>query len=98
MIIRIVKMTFLPGKNLDFLRVFEENKSKIASYPGCSYLELIQDIHDENTFLTLSHWDKEESLLAYRNSELFNKVWEVTSAMFASKAEAWSTEKVDTGN
>ncbi|HEY6162874.1 MAG TPA: antibiotic biosynthesis monooxygenase family protein [Bacteroidia bacterium] len=93
MIIRFVKMTFRPGKENDFLELFNSSKEKIRDFEGCSHLELLRDIKHPNVFFTLSHWESENHLEAYRRSGLFNTVWGKASALFLQKAEAWSTEK-----
>lgn len=94
MIIRLVKMTFRPGCAEEFLEIFREKQKAIAASPGCSFLQLVRDKEDPNTFFTISHWDKPSSLEAYRNSELFAGVWKRTSALFEDKPEAWSTEGI----
>ena len=93
MITRIVKMTFKEGKENDFLEIFRENENKIRNFDGCSHLELWNDIHKPGIFFTYSIWKSEDHLKSYRNSELFEKVWEKTAALFSEKAEAWSLNK-----
>lgn len=92
MITRLVKMTFAPEKVNDFLELFNESKERIAGFPGCQHLKLLNDKASGNIFFTYSIWDKEESLENYRNSELFESVWSRTKVLFAAKPEAWSTE------
>ncbi len=90
MIIRIVKMTFKPEMVSDFLMLFEANKNLISSFEGCSFLELLSDKNNSNTYFTYSKWDDEKYLEAYRNSALFEKVWGKTKVLFAEQPEAWS--------
>ena len=90
MITRIVKMTFNPHQVEDFLKLFDENKNKIAGFEGCTHLELLNDVNDTNVFFTYSHWKDESYLEAYRNSELFKGVWLQTKQLFAAKPEAWT--------
>lgn len=92
MIRRIVKMTFQPDKTAEFQAIFEASKSKIRSSPGCQHLDLLRCKNPDNIFFTYSFWDNEESLNAYRHSELFAKTWSKTKALFADRPEAWSTE------
>lgn len=92
MIKRIVKMSFHPDKVDDFVLVFKENRQRIASFEGCSSLELLQDVNRENIFFTYSVWDNENALEKYRNSELFESVWQKTKALFNDKPEAWSVK------
>jgi heme-degrading monooxygenase HmoA len=44
---------------------------------------------------TLSIWDDETALEAYRQSELFQTTWAKTKVLFAEKAEAWSVEMMN---
>ena len=87
-------MTFTAGRTPDFMRLFEENKSRIASFEGCTHLELWNDRSDPNTFFTYSKWKDESFLEKYRESILFNNVWSETRKLFASKPEAWTVEEV----
>lgn len=94
MIIRIVKMSFEPAEIDNFMQLFEENKQKIGSFEGCSFLELYRDIKAENIFFTYSHWETEDALNNYRHSELFTGVWSRTKILFNEKPEAWSVGKL----
>lgn len=93
MLIRIVRMTFQPEKVRDFLVVFENSKNRIKGFEGCQHLELMRDYHDENIFSTYSHWDDEEALNNYRNSEVFKRIWEETKDMFLEKPAVYSLKK-----
>ena len=93
MIIRIVKMTFIPEKVNDFLEIFNASKHLIRNFEGCSHLELLNDINSPNIFFTYSYWQSENALNNYRNSELFGSVWKKTKILFAAKTEAWSVEQ-----
>lgn len=95
MIVRIVKMEFLPEHVEDFKRLFENKKNKIRNFPGCQYLELLQGMDAKNNvFMTYSYWDSEDDLNNYRYSELFLETWTATKKMFSKKAEAISTQKL----
>ena len=93
MIIRIVKMTFMPEKVETFLEVFHASKHFIRSMPGCNHLELLNDINSPNIFFTYSYWDSENDLNNYRDSDLFKEVWSNTKILFNAKPEAWSVEQ-----
>ncbi len=95
MIKRIVKLTFREEVIPDFLAIFENSKAQIRAFPGNLHLELLRDVKRRNVLFTLSHWQDEQALEAYRKSELFKTTWEKTKALFAEKAEAWSVEVVD---
>ncbi len=58
-------------------------------------MELLQHTQSPNVLFTLSYWDDEAALSAYRASELFGETWKKTKALFAEKAEAWSAVVVD---
>lgn len=93
MIIRIVKMTFMPEKVEAFLEVFHASKQFIRSMPGCNHLELLNDINSPTIFFTYSYWDSETELNNYRDSDLFKEVWSKTKILFSAKPEAWSVEQ-----
>ena len=93
MITRIVRMTFRVEEISNFLKVFNENKVFIAGFPGCRSLKILNEKGKPEVFFTISEWDSEEHLNAYRESELFEKVWGKTKLMFAEKPKAWTLEK-----
>jgi quinol monooxygenase YgiN len=90
MLIRIVRLTFQLDKIEAFRQNFDENKHKIRAFAGCSHLELWQDLEKPNVFCTYSHWESEDALNNYRNSDLFAGVWATTKAWFADKPQAFS--------
>ena len=91
MIVRIVKMTFQPEKTNEFISFFEEYKEQIRNFPGCIYLQVLQDKNNPNIIFSYSHWSSDEDLDNYRKSELFSNVWPRTKELFLSAPEAWST-------
>jgi heme-degrading monooxygenase HmoA len=93
MIIRIVRMHFTEAGLGEFLGIFEENMRAIRGMPGCSHLELLRDIDDPLTFTTVSHWDDLKYLNAYRQSDLFGKVWGRVKTLFSQRSTAFSVEK-----
>lgn len=93
MIIRIVKMTFIPENITGFKEVFYESQKLIRAFEGCISVELMVDPGNENTFFTLSYWRSEEDLEAYRQSYLFRNTWAKVKPMFSEKAQAWSLTK-----
>lgn len=96
MLKRIVKMTFREEAVQTFITdVFDQSKDRIRAFPGCHHMELLRQVNNPNVMFTLSHWENEEALNAYRASELFADTWKKTKALFAEKAEAWSTEVLD---
>jgi heme oxygenase (mycobilin-producing) len=94
MIVRIVKMIFREEEVASFKALFEERKSLIRNFEGCTYLELWQDKTHPHIFFTYSRWDSENHLDAYRNSHFFDDTWTLTKQKFAGKPEAWSVEQL----
>ena len=90
MIIRIVKMEFEEERIPVFLDIFSSSRDRIRSFPGCKHLQLLQDETDFRVFFTYSHWNKEDDLVTYRNSELFKTVWSDTKKLFRAAPQAWS--------
>lgn len=90
---RIVKMKFRKESVETFLNLFESVKFKISGLEDCHSLELVQAF-DEQTFFTISIWENEEALNAYRNSEMFKETWTVVKTLLEIKAEAWSTNSL----
>jgi len=93
MIIRIVRMHFTEAGVEEFLNVFNANKEAIRNFAGCTHLELLKDASDETIYTTLSHWNDEASLDAYRNSTLFASVWGTVKTLFAERTQAFSLKK-----
>lgn len=93
MITRIVKMIFKEESIEIFLQLFEERKSMIRNFHGCTHLELWRDKHHTNTFFTYSKWESEDALNAYRQSHFFDDTWQQTKALFADKPQAWTVEE-----
>lgn len=93
MIVRIVKMTFKSQEIESFLKIFEKQKEFIASFDGCSHLELLRDKNNPNIFFTYSHWQDESFLELYRESDFFRNIWSKVKLKFDGKPEAWSLGK-----
>lgn len=87
-------MTFAPQHVDNFLALFHRNKTAIGAFEGCTHLELWNDKHQPNVFFTYSHWKDESYLEKYRNSGLFNKVWNENKNYFSAKPEAWTVVKI----
>ena len=92
--IRIVKMTLMPEKANTFIQVFREAQQQIQGFEGCKYTKLVKDLHDENTYFTISEWEHERYLNQYRESDFFAQVWKSAKTTFSDKAIAWSLEDI----
>lgn len=97
MITRIVKMSFREEEIENFKEIFRNSKDKIRAFPGNHHVEMLQDVNNPGICFTYSWWDSEESLNAYRHSELFEKTWAATKVLFNDKPQAWSTAKQGEG-
>ena len=98
MIKRLVKLTFQADKTDEFIALFDASKDKIRAMSGCQHVELLRDAATPTVFFTLSLWDTEGSLNAYRASDLFRTTWAKTKVMFADKPTAWTTTLISTVN
>jgi len=94
MFVRIVKLSFHEENIPVFLENFELMKEKIRNAPGNRFLELYQDKNNKCIFFTYSYWETEQDLENYRNSELFDGIWNFTKKLFNDKPEAWSVNKL----
>lgn len=89
-------MSFHEEKVADFLTNFDEVKQHIRNFPGNRFLELYRDKDNPSVFFTYSYWEDEADLERYRQSELFNEVWDFTKKLFNDKPQAWSVDKLVT--
>ena len=87
-------MEFQSDKVEAFKSIFKENQSKIIAQQGCYDVQLLQDIHESNIFFTYSKWKSQAHLDQYRNTDLFQKVWAQTKALFCNKPMAWSVQEI----
>ena len=94
MIVRIVKLTFQEEYINDFITISKESKELIRNFEGVKKLELLRCSTNGNVFFTHSHWESEDALEKYRQSELFKSTWAKTKPLFSEKAEAWSNFKL----
>jgi len=90
MIKRIVKLEIKANKVEEFKSLFEHNKQKILAFDGCQSVVLLQDVHNACIFFTHSHWESENQLNSYRNSEFFKSFWAKVKLLFNNKPLAWS--------
>ena len=69
----------------------------IESQPGCRGVELLTDPAHPCVRGTLSRWDAESDLDAYRSSALFGEIWPATKAMFDAPPMVWTYEVREAG-
>ena len=97
MIKRIVRLSFQEEKIGAFTALFEETKDKIRSFPGCTHLELWNDLDEPNVFFTYSYWESPDALEAYRHSDFFKATWAKTKVLFNGRPQAWSVRELSQG-
>lgn len=90
---RIVKLTLKPERIVEFIEKFPARQEKILTMPGCHSVELFRDKADSRVFFTISEWDDEAALNAYRNSDFFKATWSHIKQGFDDKPQAWSLSK-----
>ena len=91
MIVRLVKMIFIPEKVDSFIQLFNDRKKAITAFPGCLELKLLIHIKNDGIIFTYSEWDSDAALEEYRKSDLFIKTWKEAKVYFREKPEAWTT-------
>ncbi len=96
MIKRIVRLCFKKENTEIFEEIFHTSKHRIRTFPGCEHLELCKDVKDERVYYTVSIWDHEDSLEAYRKSPLFETTWAKTKILFDEKPMAFSLKTLET--
>ncbi len=90
MITRIVRMEFRKKSVVEFLDLFRNSCTPIRAFEGCHSLNLLQDVSRPNVYFTISTWESEHALEAYRNSTLFRQTWKQTKVLLKARADAWS--------
>lgn len=94
MITRFVKMHFKPEFKQEFIILFYQSADQIKKFEGCLDVVLLEDLDNDNSVCTLSHWSDLSSLENYRQSDFFKVTWQKTKSMFSQKAQAWSLTEV----
>lgn len=94
MIKRIVKMTFRPEHIDEFKALFHSKQALIQGFPGCTHVELLQDVDNPSVFFTFSLWKSTDDIEQYRHSDLFKGVWAKTKILFDDKPEAYSVIQI----
>jgi len=90
MITRIVRLSFKEEHIQTFLVAFENSKTQIAAFPGCTQLKLFKDFSEAGVFYTHSVWESMEDLENYRKSELFKSTWAIVKPMFHASPQVFS--------
>ncbi len=88
-------MSFKPEKVDEFVAIFSNNWKNIKGFDGCSHVELLRDRENPAIFFTYSLWQSQQHVDAYRESELFARVWGATKLLFNDQPQAWSVEELN---
>ena len=86
-------MHFTEAGVAEFLEIFNKHKLDIRNFPGCTHLELLKDREDGTCFTTLSYWDNDTNLNAYRKSSISEEVWGQVKSLYSERSQAYSLEK-----
>ena len=92
MITRFVKLNFTPAYCKQFEINFPEVKLKVEANKGCKEVKLFKAANC--VYFTVSKWETEDDLNAYRNTDFFKQTWAIFKANFSAKAEAWTTNEI----
>lgn len=92
MIVRLVRLTFSPQSVDAFDALYAQFEARIHARPGCRMVRAMRVPDEPCQRATLSLWDAQEDLDAYRESALFGEVWPATKALFDAPPEAQSYE------
>ncbi len=93
-LVRWVQLTVDPLHREAFLNLFHRHKTAIRQFPCCLSMVLLEG-PASGTFFTLSTWESESDLDAYRTSGLFAEIWPPIKALFSAPARAWSVRPLD---
>ena len=90
MLIRLVRLPASEASLPRLRAVLAEVMPTVRQQRGCTHLELLAD-HDQPTVLyTLSHWNSDNDLQRYRQSEIFAQVWPRLKAELGDRPSAVS--------
>lgn len=90
MLIRIVELYFSPENTMFADEALKNMAPQVRAFTGCTYVEILKDIHHRGHYSTYSHWKSAEHLEQYRESKTFRDFWSVVKPHFAKPARAWS--------
>ncbi len=82
--VRLVSIKLQEGKLEEFRRKYSrEIVPALQSTPGCRYIYLTENLHDENDLISLTIWDSKEDADAYEKSGLFAKLVDRVDDLFS---------------
>ena len=88
----MVRLTFSPETVDAFDEMYVQFEARIEAWPGCQMVRSMKVPGQPCQRATLSFWETQNDLDAYRKSTLFGEVWPATKAFCAAPPEAQSYE------
>ena len=88
----MVRLTFSPETVDAFDEMYVQFEARIEARSGCQMVRSMKVPGQPCQRATLSFWETQNDLDAYRKSTLFGEVWPATKALFAAPPEAQSYE------
>lgn len=96
MITRVVRLTLRPDVKSEAFEEIYRNRNPFAKgVKGCRSVKVLKDVNDERVLYTLSAWDCNEDLEAYRQSEYFAQTWPMVKALLGQKTQAFSMTEME---
>ena len=96
MIKRIVRLTVKDAAAKEaFQEIYRSRNPYKNGVPGCREVKVMQDVNDDDVYYTVSIWDSNDDLEAYRNSDYFAKTWPMVKAQLSKRAEAFSMAETE---
>ena len=96
MITRVVRLTLRPDINSEaFEEIYRKRNPYTKGVKGCRSVKVMKDVNDDHVHYTLSAWDRNEDLEAYRQSDYFAETWPMVKALLDQKAQAFSMTEMD---
>jgi len=96
MIKRIVKLTVKNASaKSEFEKIYQVRNPFKNGVKGCTSVKVMQDVNHKDVFYTVSLWDSNDDLEAYRQSDYFAETWPMVKAQLSKRAEAFSMTELD---
>jgi len=96
MIKRIVRLTMKDTVSMQaFEDIYERRNPHKKSVKGCLDVKVMRDVNEENVYYTVSTWESNGDLEAYRQSPYFKETWPMVKANLAKRAEAYSMMEIE---
>jgi len=96
MIKRIVRLTLKDtASKTAFEDIYDTRNPHKNGVKGCLDVKVMKDVNEENIYYTVSTWESNDDLEAYRHSPYFKETWPMVKANLAKRAEAYSMTDLD---